>query len=494
MRTLLVRSLLLGIALCTSPLTTVDTQGQSSSRPTGDSLTAEAATPSRPDFRLLRQQENWSALAGHDDGLASLKYVPLTRTDDAFLTVGGEVRSYGRWYRHEQWGAGPAQDGYLLQRFMLHGSVEPARPHDDPFLRGFVQLKSGLVADRDGPIYPPDKDLLGVNQAFVELNIPLGEGSFLLRAGRQELHYGAGRMIAVREGPNVRLGFDAALGRFQRGPWRVDAFAAKPNATASGFLDNGWMKGRTLWGMHLSRQASGGRQSLYYFGTQRHPSPSGTNLRTTRHTIGARRLGQIGILRYDLEGAAQFGRYRRDLSSSEATTKEIERGPVRAWLLAGRLSTQAKEVSGTPTVGLQADWSSGNAQQTTALETFAAPYPSGRLTGAGSRLGPGNLINVAPLLTLHVPMGVRLQLKSHFFWRSSTTDGIYAIWGAPLRPPEGTDAHFIGVMPEAILSVDAGRHLSLALEASYFSTGPALRNGFSAHDMTHLGLRATYVF
>ena len=492
--TLLVRSLLLSIALWISPLTTAHTQGQPSSSPaTGDSLATEAATPDRPDFRLLRQREDWSALAGHDDGLAVLKYVPLTRTGDPFLTIGGEVRSYGRWYRHEQWGAGPARDGYLLQRLMLHGALKTARPHDGMHFRGFVQLKSGLVADRDGPVYPPDKDLLGVNQAFVEMDASLGTGRLLVRIGRQELHYGAGRMIAVREGPNVRLGFDAALGRYQRGPWRIDAFAAKPNTTASGLLDNGWMPGRTLWGLHLRRQASGGRQSLYYLGTRRRPSPTGAHLRVTRHTIGTRRGGEIGGLGYALEGAVQFGRYRRAPSSSGASSKKPDEGAIRAGFLAGRLSHQTEAIAGAPTVGLQAGWSSGDDGQTSKLETFAAPYPSGRVTGAGSRLGPGNLINVAPFLTLHGPAGIRLQLKSHFFWRSTTTDGIYAIWGAPLRDPS-TDAHFIGAMPEALLSLDAGRHLNFALEASYFSTGPALHDGSSARDMIHLGLRATYVF
>jgi hypothetical protein len=133
-------------------------------------------------------------------------------------------------------------------------------------------------------------------------------------------------------------------------------------------------------------------------------------------------------------------------------------------------------------------------QHTSELETFAAPYPSGRWTGAGSRLGPGNLINVAPFLTLHGPAGIRLQLKGHFFWRSTTTDGIYAIWGAPLRGSVSTDTHFIGAMPEALLSIDAGRHLTLALEASSFHTGPVLRQGPAGQDMVHLGLRATYLF
>ena len=468
---------LLGIVILTAPFGRVQAQV-----PSQDSLESH----SRPEYRLLRQEEDWSAWAGKETGFASLKYVSLT--EDAVLTIGGEVRSYGRWYQNEQWGAGPDRDGYLLQRFMLHSSVQSGS--EEVRVRAFTQLKSGLVRGRDGPIYPPDRDRLGVNQAFLEVGARVGEGTLTLRTGRQELHYGAGRMIAVREGPNVRLGFDAVLARYEFGAWRTDLFAAKPNNTASGILDNGWMPGRTLWGLHLGRQEKSGGQSVYYVGTRRRPSPVGNNLQATRHTVGGRRHGAVGGLRYDLEGAIQLGRYRRQ----SAATEEIETGPIRAWTLAGRVSYRADRLLAKPTVGLLVDWSSGDVAETEAQETFAAPYPSGRFSGAGSRLGPSNLINAAPILTLHFPAEVRLQLKSHLFWRSTTTDGIYAIWGVPLRDGSGTSAQFVGAMPEAVLSWKMRRHLNVALEASEFRAGPVLRQGSVGRDMMHLGLRISYVF
>lgn len=98
-----------------------------------------------PDYRLLRQEEDWSPLRGRSKGPA-LKAVPLT-AGGPYLTVGGEVRSYARWYRHQRWGRGPDRDGYLLQRFMLYRSVE-TRAASALRVRGFVQLKSGLVAAR----------------------------------------------------------------------------------------------------------------------------------------------------------------------------------------------------------------------------------------------------------------------------------------------------------------------------------------------------------
>jgi len=440
-----------------------------------------------PDYRLLRQEEDWSSRHDRSTEGPPLKYVPVS-TGGPHLTVGGQVRSYARWYRNERWGRGPDRDGALHQRLMLHGSIEAAS--EGLRLRGFVQLKSGLVAERDGPVYPPDHDRLGVNQAFLEL----GAGNesaraWTLRVGRQELHYGAGRMIAVREGPNVRLGVDAVWGRYRSGAWRVDAFAARPTETSPGVLDNGWMPGRTLWGAHLRRSAPDRPVlSAYYFGTERMPSPADSRLRVTRHTIGARILGTAGRLGYDLEGAVQGGRYEHGDGGAE------EAAPIRAWMLAGRLTYRFSERRERPTLGIRADLSSGDRGATAANETFVAPYPSGRYTGAGSRLGPGNLLNLRPVVGLRLREGLQLHLKGYAFWRLHATDAVYAIWGAPLRPASGTDARFAGVMPEGVLTWTVGRHVTLALEGSHFVPGAVLRESGPGHGLTHVGLRAKYVF
>lgn len=464
----------------------------------------DSSTTVRPNYQLLRQEEDWSPMQDqqYERGLASLKYIPLTE-DASFLTVGGEVRSYARWFQNEQWGQASRRDGYLLQRLMLHGSAKTEEITNGVYIRTFAQLKSGLVAGRDGPIYPPDKDVIDVNQAFLEIGTSYGRSrELMVRMGRQELHYGAGRMIAAREGPNVRFGYDAILGRYQDGPWGVDAFLGKPNETNPGVLDNGWMPGRSLWGVYLQRNSqSGPALSLYYFGTKRNSSPLGRITRAIRHTLGGRTHGAMGRAEYDLEGAFQLGSYRRGYSPSvqqaitagSPTLHSID-GPVRAWMLAGRISYRVPTAAMQPTLGLMADMSSGDDVETETMETFLAPYPSGRYTGAGSRLGPGNLLNVRPFLSLWMRFDLQIQFGGHIFWRSRTTDGIYAIWGAPLLRPPDTEDRNVGVMPEVLLTWDAERHLNLALEASHFYTGAVLRESLGGRGMTHLGLRATYVF
>ena len=286
----------------------------------------------------------------------------------------------------------------------------------------------------------------------------------------------------------MRLGYDAVLARYDGDAWRADAFVAKPTEAASGVFDNGWIPGRTLWGAYLRGQAAPLNLSAYYLGTERASSPQRQSLRATRHTIGGRVYGQWGPVGYDLEGAVQLGRYRSTATESDPS------GSIRAWRVAGRLTYRRLGSAGQQAVGVLFDLSSGDVQDTERLETFAAPYPSGRFTGAGSQLGPGNLINLGPFATLPLPRTLSLTLKGHFFWRLRETGGTYATWGASLRPVPSSSAQFIGVMPEMAFTWTAGPHTTLAVEASHFVPGQALEENPPARGLMHVGFRATYKF
>ena len=57
-----------------------------------------------------------------------------------------------------------------------------------------------------------------------------GERNWIaFRAGRQELNYGSGRLVSVRQGPNVRQSFDGFKVMSKIGSWHVDGFAVRPD-------------------------------------------------------------------------------------------------------------------------------------------------------------------------------------------------------------------------------------------------------------------------
>jgi len=68
-------------------------------------------------------------------------------------------------------------------------------------------------------------------QAFIGLTEPLGGGTLRLRLGRQVVAIEFQRFASVREGPNLRQSYDAALADYERGGWHVIGAYERPVQT-----------------------------------------------------------------------------------------------------------------------------------------------------------------------------------------------------------------------------------------------------------------------
>jgi hypothetical protein len=86
--------------------------------------------------------------------------------------------------------------GVLMQKRLVHYGKH---------VRSFVELKSGLNSYRIGGPRPIDETKLNFQVAFFEVGTGDERDYIKLRAVRQEPEYGSGRLIDIREGPNVRL-------------------------------------------------------------------------------------------------------------------------------------------------------------------------------------------------------------------------------------------------------------------------------------------------
>ena len=151
--------------------------------------------------------------------------------------------------KNEHWGDAPQHsDGYVLTRWLAHADF-----HAGKYFRTFVQLQSGLANSRIGPS-PVEDNPLDLHQAFVDINPAVSEKSKLtFRIGRQELLYGSGRLISVREGPNNRQSFDALRSIFSSSNYRTDVFYSHYVAVKSNTFDDGFNKSVQLWGAYLVR-------------------------------------------------------------------------------------------------------------------------------------------------------------------------------------------------------------------------------------------------
>jgi hypothetical protein len=391
-------------------------------------------------YMLLRSDEDWNFL--RDKNLRSdfwdpIKYIPLWRMDkNWFVTFGGEARETWEQIGNDNWGQSPIMNGYLNERYMLYADL-----HYGPHVCTFLELKSGINSWRAGGPRPIDEKRLDFQAGFLEIGGETSWGSMHVRAGRQELEYGSGRLVDVREGPNVRLSFDGFLVRAKTHAWQVDGFAMRPDEDKPGFFDNAPDHTVGFWGAYATGPVSHKIQlDLYYLGQDRKDGAfeRGT-AHEVRHSLGVRLSKPVASDHrgwdFDDEALWQFGSFGA--------------ADIRAWTVATETGYRIPTIPLKPRFSAKADVSSGDHPATNTLGTFNPLYPKGNYFGVLATTGPGpiNFIDVHPHLEASAPHNVSLSFDWIFQWRQSLDDGVYAVPGFPIRAADGSRARFVGNRP-----------------------------------------------
>ena len=382
-------------------------------------------------------------------------------------------------FANEEWGAEPPDDnGYFLQRYMLHGDITPRG-----WLRVFAEFKSGIERGRAGGPRPTDEDTLDLHQGFVETRVTPSRYALTIRGGRQELSYGSQRLISVRERPNVRQSFDALRGILEVRSWRVDAFVSRPVTTATGVFDDATDRRRALWGAYAVRadSASPSGLDLYYLGYRRAAARYAQGAANeVRHSLGARAWRHAGLADYNLEAVRQFGTF------GEAR--------IRAWTVASETGVRVRTANG-PRIGLRADITSGDSNPNDrVLGTFNAMFPRGGYFGLVSPVGPSNHVDIHPQVSFTPRRNWAITGRWLFFWRQQTTDGIYSNAGLPLRGGANNDARFVGQSPGLEVEVTTARRVTFTANLAAFSAGPVVRTAAAGRTTALLAVWTTYRF
>src|ERR1700726_4954926 len=388
--------------------------------------TAESPAPTRI-YHLLREDDDWSFLADPSERQEfwdPIKYIRLrSGRNDWFLSMGGEAREVWEQIGNDNWGQQPFMNGYFNERYMLYFDV-----HYGKHVRTFFELKSGLNSYRIGGPRPIDEKKLDFQAGFLELATSKGANSVALRVGRQELEYGSGRLIDVREGPNVRLSFDGFMVKSKIDSWQIDGFAVRPDLDNPGFFDNAPNHAIGFWGVYATRTLPH-KMSLdvYYLGLDRRQATfeRGT-AQEVRHSLGARISRPVATeksgLDFDYEGVWQFGTFGS--------------GNIRAWTVASETGYRFPTVRLKPRFSAKADISSGDNPSSKTLGTFNPLFPKGNYFGVLATTGPGpiNFIDVHPHVETTLPHGVPVSVDWILQWRQSLRDGVYSVPGFLIIP------------------------------------------------------------
>jgi len=412
-------------------------------------------------FKLLRFEEDWK-IAG-DSGncfYQRIKSLPLSNDGKINLSLGGEIRyDFGGkvdedWIRHQGFNYS------ILQRYSLHSSIQLASD-----VRVFFQMNSALEAGSKYGAAATDEDKLNVQNLFADLHI-LNDGhdQLTLRLGRQEVDYGSGRLVSVRDGNNARQYFTGAKMLYSSPKVVLDAFFLNAGEVNPGIFDN-LSSHSNLWGcyskFHLGQAV---HLDIYYLGTRRDlvHFEAGTG-RERRHTLAARYWGKGRGLVYNLEAAYQFGAFQE--------------GNISAWTTAVELGYTFQYVKYKPSINLRNDYISGDHNRyDRTLQTFNPLYPKGGYFGFNPLVGPSNLIDVHPYLILQVNDKLTLQTDIIFNWRYSLEDGLYRPSGTFNASGAGSEHRYVGTSYLISSDYQFGRYLTLSWGLQYFSVGSFLKD------------------
>lgn len=438
-----------------------------------------------PNYKLNRADEDYRYLhdrSARTDLWDPVKYIQFNDRGDWYLSLGGEARERYEYFDNFNWKENPKDDGYVLQRYFLHGDF-----HFGNNVRLFTQFQSSLENGRAGGPRPSiDKNELDLHQGFLDLSLGLGGAQTVtLRSGRQELAYGSQRIISVREGPNVRQSFDGFRVMYRSGLVAVDGVATRPAESQRYVFDDATNHDRGLWGVYSVFPlpvAIGGNADLYYLGVyNRHSGYDQGRARETRHSVGARLWRSEKPLDYNFEFLYQCGTFGI--------------GEITAWTAASDTGYTAATLPFTPRFGLKADIASGDKNPNNPdLQTFNPLFPKGAYFSENGLVGPANFINFNPSLELRFPKNVAVTANWDFFWRESTHDGLYNNAVVLLRSGRNSSARYVGSQPQVQCEWNMQRHLTLVAVYAHFLAGPFLRESGPGEDVDYFTTWVTYKF
>jgi hypothetical protein len=405
-----------------------------------------------------------------------VKYIPLSLPVESYLTLGAHLRERYDYFHNQDWGRAP-DDGWLLTRFMVFGDL-----HLGAHVRFFAELATQSVADRAGGPRPLDEDLADVHQAFVDLSAEVPRvGALTLRGGRQELDYARGRLIAVREGANVRLSFEGLRAIQRVGDWELDLLMVSPVETNPGVFDDGWTPGQRLWGIYSRGPAIADVLDLdvYYLGFEREEASFEQGIANDdRHSLGVVFSGNPRGFDYNVEMVYQFGSFGD--------------GNIRAWAAFSDLGYTWESLSWKPRLGTQLNVMSGDKNPGDPdLETFFPMFPRQSYFSEANLIGPVNLYNVTPVLIVRPIEPLALSLAWDGFWRQSLEDGLYRPSGVVQVEGAGNPERCVGgeLNPAAQW---ATRHVMIVASYSHFFAGPFLRAAGLGRDVDAFTLWMSY--
>lgn len=272
-----------------------------------------------------------------------------------------------------------------------------------------------------------------------------GDVDLVARVGRQELLYGAQRLISPLDWANTRRTFDGARLLAKGEDWDLDGFWTRPvpfgqHVDFDHNWDN-WDESQEFMGLYATRKWDKDRPvDLYYLRYAEYDGAPQQLPNFDLNTFGARAQGKRGDWLWEMEGGYQFG----DWGPLDHSAGFVTIGAGHVW------SCHCWK----PTLWVYYDWASGDRDPTDGRhETFNQLFPLGhKYFGYMDLVGRQNIQDLNFLATVRPRQKVELAAWWHIFHLEEARDSLYNAAGAAIR----TDA-------TGAAGTDVGQELDLTI-------------------------------
>ncbi len=406
-------------------------------------------TPAKgPKYFNLRYDEDFSYLAGPSESYIKdlwdpIKWIELS--DDWTLTLGGQARLRFESETNKSFGsASPSQDTFLLQRYFIHADLK----HQD-WLRIFLQGKFAHVNDRDRGGFGGLEDHADFHQAFLDMTAPFANQLMTIRLGRQELQYGAQRLISPLDWGNVRRTFDGIKVFTDMGDWKLDAFAVRRVINDRRNLDDE-DENVDFYGLYSTWKGTRALSADFYFLLLKNndlvANANSNTGRRTLYTIGTRLWGARDNWDYETEAAAQFGTFAGDR--------------VRAWMATAGGGYTFTDAPWKPRAGLLYDYASGDRDPTDGVHsTFNQHFPLGHAwLGYLDLVGRSNIHAIKAQLKIKPTKKITAWADFHTFFADQDRDSLYSAGGSATRSGGSGGSHLYGHELDLTMKIAVDKH------------------------------------
>jgi hypothetical protein len=392
------------------------------------------------------------------------------RTPTAWLKFGGEVRGRAEGLTGVGYQPG-SNDAYYLHRLRLNASITPK-----PWLHIFAETQDTRAPGFRKPVSNSAANSFDLRQGFVEFT-GSGSGRWSLRAGRQELSFGAERLVGISNWSNVSRTFDALRLSYQTKNARLDWFAStlvltnndhfdrfRSNVKLHGFYSafRDWLPDATIE-PYLLWKSTAGDLDVY--------------------TFGVRALGPLPRrFDYNFETAAETGHAGSD--------------DLRAWAGYWILGYKLGDGDRAPHVTVQYDFASGDSNpRDSHRRTFDQLYPTNhRNYGIADRIGWRNMHGAVAGVGFRPRRGLRLNIDYLSFWLANREDFLYASNGAAVvRNPQASSGH-VSQEIDVYAVWDLSKEIELAFGYAHVFPGRFLKESTPGSPVTYPYVMWRYSF